>query len=58
MKIETTHAVSIVSNISQRFYLFEYLFFPEFKGEWKPKQIDNPAYKGVWKHPEVSVNIK
>jgi calreticulin len=26
---------------------------PEFKGEWKPKQIDNPAYKGVWVHPMI-----
>lgn len=22
-------------------------------GEWKPKQIDNPAYKGSWVHPEI-----
>uniref|UniRef100_A0A1X7SQ42 Uncharacterized protein n=1 Tax=Amphimedon queenslandica TaxID=400682 RepID=A0A1X7SQ42_AMPQE len=22
-------------------------------GEWKPKQIDNPAYKGEWVLPEV-----
>lgn len=22
-------------------------------GEWKPKQIDNPAYKGAWVHPEI-----
>lgn len=26
---------------------------PEYKGEWKPKQIDNPNYKGVWVHPEI-----
>ena len=26
---------------------------PEYKGEWKPRQIDNPAYKGVWVHPEI-----
>lgn len=26
---------------------------PEFKGEWKPKQIDNPKYKGEWQHPEI-----
>merc|ERR1712002_756899 len=26
---------------------------PEYKGEWKPKQIDNPAYKGEWVHPEI-----
>jgi len=24
-----------------------------FQGEWKPKQIDNPAYKGKWIHPEI-----
>ena len=24
-----------------------------FQGEWKPKQIDNPAYKGKWVHPEI-----
>ncbi|KAG7264182.1 hypothetical protein CRUP_009736 [Coryphaenoides rupestris] len=23
------------------------------EGEWKPKQIDNPDYKGVWVHPEI-----
>lgn len=23
------------------------------QGEWKPKQIDNPDYKGVWVHPEI-----
>lgn len=23
------------------------------QGEWKPKQIDNPNYKGVWVHPEI-----
>merc|ERR1712200_299153 len=22
-------------------------------GEWKPKQIDNPSYKGIWVHPEI-----
>lgn len=22
-------------------------------GEWKPKQIDNPNYKGPWIHPEI-----
>merc|ERR1712146_165552 len=22
-------------------------------GEWKPKMIDNPAYKGEWVHPEI-----
>merc|ERR1719447_1795387 len=26
---------------------------PEYKGEWKPKQIDNPDYKGPWVHPEI-----
>ena len=26
---------------------------PEYKGEWKPKQIDNPEYKGAWVHPEI-----
>merc|ERR1711963_892950 len=25
----------------------------EYKGEWKPKQIDNPDYKGAWVHPEI-----
>ena len=24
-----------------------------FQGEWKPKQISNPAYKGQWIHPEI-----
>merc|ERR1712142_845070 len=24
-----------------------------YKGEWKPRQIDNPAYKGKWVHPEI-----
>lgn len=24
-----------------------------FQGEWKPKKIDNPAYKGEWIHPEI-----
>jgi len=23
------------------------------QGEWKAKQIDNPAYKGEWVHPEI-----
>jgi len=23
------------------------------QGEWKPKQITNPAYKGKWIHPEI-----
>lgn len=23
------------------------------QGEWKPKQIDNPNYKGPWVHPEI-----
>jgi len=23
------------------------------QGEWNPKQIDNPDYKGVWVHPEI-----
>lgn len=23
------------------------------QGEWKPKQIDNPDYKGSWVHPEI-----
>merc|ERR1711973_657118 len=26
---------------------------PEYKGEWKPRQIDNPDYKGPWVHPEI-----
>merc|ERR1739844_16441 len=26
---------------------------PEYKGEWKPRQIDNPEYKGAWIHPEI-----
>merc|ERR1711871_1193121 len=25
----------------------------EDDGEWKPKMIDNPAYKGEWVHPEI-----
>merc|ERR1712117_907733 len=24
-----------------------------YKGEWKPRQIDNPDYKGAWVHPEI-----
>lgn len=27
--------------------------FFSLQGEWKPKQIDNPNYKGVWVHPEI-----
>merc|ERR1719333_1139575 len=27
---------------------------PEYKGEWKPKQIPNPAYKGKWIHPKIA----
>ena len=29
--------------------------FPFFllKGEWKPKQIDNPDYQGEWVHPQI-----
>ncbi len=23
------------------------------QGEWKPKKIDNPAFKGKWVHPEI-----
>ncbi len=23
------------------------------QGEWKPKQIENPDYKGAWVHPEI-----
>lgn len=23
------------------------------QGEWKPREIDNPAYKGKWIHPEI-----
>ena len=26
---------------------------PDYKGEWKPRQIDNPDYKGKWVHPEI-----
>merc|ERR1712212_391129 len=26
---------------------------PDYKGEWKPKQIDNPDFKGKWVHPEI-----
>merc|ERR1719230_1370146 len=26
---------------------------PDYKGEWKPRQIDNPDYKGPWVHPEI-----
>merc|ERR1712088_615872 len=25
----------------------------EMDGEWEPRQIDNPAYKGAWVHPEI-----
>merc|ERR1711994_1242256 len=24
-----------------------------YKGEWKPRQIDNPDYKGPWVNPEI-----
>lgn len=27
--------------------------FSVLQGEWKPKQIDNPNYKGTWVHPEI-----
>merc|ERR1712240_484600 len=27
---------------------------PEYKGEWKPKEIPNPAYKGPWVHPKIA----
>ncbi len=33
--------------------LFQNWIFNLFKGEWKPRQIDNPAYKGKWVHPEI-----
>uniref|UniRef100_A0A8C2TQ25 Calreticulin 3 n=1 Tax=Coturnix japonica TaxID=93934 RepID=A0A8C2TQ25_COTJA len=23
------------------------------EGEWKPRQIDNPNYRGVWPHPQI-----
>merc|ERR1712122_367515 len=26
----------------------------DYKGEWKPRQIDNPDYKGPWVHPEIA----
>lgn len=29
------------------------VFSHYLQGEWKPKQIDNPAYKGKWIHPEI-----
>ena len=25
-----------------------------YQGEWKPRQIDNPAYKGEWVHPTIA----
>ena len=28
--------------------------FSLWQGEWKPRQIDNPAYKGPWVHPEIA----
>lgn len=34
------------------------VLFPDrllrLQGEWKPKMIPNPAYKGPWVHPEVA----
>ena len=27
---------------------------PPIQGEWKPKQIPNPAYKGKWIHPKIA----
>ena len=26
---------------------------PEYRGEWKPRQINNPAFKGKWIHPMI-----
>lgn len=26
---------------------------PDYKGDWKAREIPNPAYKGTWVHPEV-----
>lgn len=23
------------------------------QGAWKPRQIDNPDYKGEWEHPQI-----
>lgn len=36
--------------------VYLYLIFSvcfDKQGEWKPKMIDNPAYKGEWIHPEI-----
>lgn len=34
---------------------YVYLYSPgsPLQGEWKPRQIDNPDYKGTWIHPEI-----
>ena len=31
-----------------------FFLFPFVQGEWKPRQIDNPAYKGEWVHPQIA----
>merc|ERR1712109_211693 len=34
-------------------HLYTLIDNPDYKGEWKPRQIDNPEYKGKWIHPEI-----
>lgn len=34
-------------------FKFSVIDNPDYKGEWKPKEIKNPEYKGKWVHPEI-----
>ncbi|KAM6331915.1 LOW QUALITY PROTEIN: calreticulin-3 [Alca torda] len=34
-------------------FLCFFFFLKDWKGEWKPRQIDNPNYRGVWPHPQI-----
>ena len=45
------HTLSLCHN--QLCPLFGHVGYLKFVGEWKPKQIKNPAYKGKWVHPEI-----
>ena len=40
-------------NFCNRSNFLIFLDNPDYKGEWKPRQIDNPDYKGKWVHPEI-----
>lgn len=28
--------------------------FGLFQGEWRPRKIPNPNYKGIWPHPQIA----